>query len=288
MKFGIALLATVIVPAYGSPFASSALTEPVPRQPDCEVVIHGTAGSAGDEERAIGGCERARSRFAELFGEPVPPVRVILWDWPGYRIGVGDGIAVILWPKHVALTDADGGGERGFAYAAGQWRDVLPHEISHALLAARFFGDNYEPTPGAYGTPFPDWLDEGVAIWAESGDNVRGRLAQARRLPAERLDLRQILSTPHPAAGNAEVLAIRDGAAIPEDEALWAFYPQSIAVLSFVRDTGGQAATAELARRLAADPSATDALAGLPGMPTDMKGVVAAWERWLGSSSPAR
>jgi hypothetical protein len=247
----------------------------------CEIEVHGSAPTdAADEALALRACEHARARFGELFEGAVPPVRVLLWDWPGYRTGAHEGVAIVLWPKGVALVDAGGGGEQGARHAHSQWRDVLPHEISHALLSARFFDDGSEGHEG-YGTPFPDWLDEGVAIWAESRRSVAGRLAHARRLAAKRLDLVGILSLVHPGAGNDAVLAIRDGAAIPQDDALWAFYPQSIAVLSFVHELGGRAAVTEVARRLLATPENPAVLAGLPGLPDTMAAVVAAWEAWL-------
>jgi hypothetical protein len=243
----------------------------------------GEAARGEDLERARRGCATARARFGELFGGPVPAVQVVLWDWPGYRLGTDGGDAVIFWPSTVAMQVAAGEGDRGAAHVADQWRNVLPHEISHALLAARFFPAGPTSTDD-YGTPFPDWLDEAVAIWAESPDNRRSRVAEAKSLSAARLELGSILTMTHPAAGSEQALAIRDGAPVPRDAALWAFYPQSFAVLAFLHEAGGRAALLGLVQRLQAGAEPATGvmlLAGLPGLPATPGGVLRAWSRWL-------
>lgn len=248
----------------------------------CEVAS--MAATAADAARARAACETARARFVQLFGEPVPAVRIVLWDRPGYRTGTIGDRAAIFWPTAAAMVErARGAGAAATAhYISDQWRNVLPHETMHALLAARFDVDQSSGTAASYGTPFPDWFDEGVAIWAEPLEHRRARLAQARALPEARRDLRAILTATHPAAGTAAVPAIRDGAGPPPNEALWAFYPQAIAVVTFVYNAGGKAALRELARRFIARPAAAYAIADLPGLPADFAGVVAAWETWLG------
>jgi hypothetical protein len=272
--------------AFALAAALPAPAAPAVIDPDATCIVRrgtGEAASGADVERARAGCATARARFGELFGGPVPTVQVVLWDWPGYRLGTEAGAALIFWPTTVAMSVAAGDGDRGAAHVADQWRNVLPHEISHALLAARFFPAADAPTDG-YGTPFPDWLDEAVAIWAESPDNRRGRVAEARSLPAARQELGSILTMPHPATGSEQALAIRDGAPIPQDAALWAFYPQSFAVLAFLHEVGGRAAVLGLVQRLqvGADPAAGVALlAGLSGLPATPAGVLRAWSRWL-------
>jgi len=271
-----------VVPASGAPIVAA--VDELVATGSCRVSGPGTA--APDAPRARAACETARARFAELFGEPVPGVRVVLREQFGYRTGVQGGWAVIYWPTDAAMRRVVRPVSAAGTYADAQWREVLPHEIAHALLAARFYGDDDAPMPrGGYGTPLPDWLDEGVAIWAEPLKSREKRLAQARALPAARLDLQTILSSPHPGAGNAAALAMRDGAPPPRDEALHAFYPQSIAVLGFVFDAGGRAAVVELARRLVRDPDHTAPLAGLPGLPADPAALQAAWEEWLASGA---
>lgn len=246
---------------------------------ECEVA--GVPATAADTARARTACQVARARFAELFGDPVPNVRVILQDRAGYRAGIQGITAAILWPTTRAMEARVGRGAAAKKHIEEQWRDVLPHEITHALLAVRFDGAWTEPPSAGYGTSFPDWFDEGVAIRAESIENRRARLAQARALPAARRDLRSIVASRHPAQADTRLLAIRDGAAPPPDRALWDFYSQAIAVLEFVFQKGGQAAIRELAARYIADPNDPDALAGLPGLPSTLEGVVAAWEEWI-------
>lgn len=247
---------------------------PTPPGP-CEVT--GDTSSEDDVALAITACESARARFGELFGEPVPNVRIQLTRDSGYRIGTEEAGAAVLWPTSEAMRPAEDD------HVALQWREVLPHEASHALLTARFFAD-VEIAEDDYGTPLPDWLDEGVAIWAEPEESRAERIAQARGLPAHRRGLEDILTAPHPAMANAAAWRMRDGAAPPsDDEALWAFYPQSIAVLAFVLETGGPEALRGFVERALERPSevGVSALVGLPGMGEDEAGVVAAWEEWL-------
>lgn len=247
----------------------------------CEVA----GGSAGAREldRALLACHTARERFADLFEGPVPEVRVRIWDEPGYRGGVQSGRAVVFWPSERAMASHEA---RSAEFRADPWREVLPHEIAHVLLAARFYGRHVDGAgESAYGTPFPDWLDEGVAIWAEPAESRRDRLRGARKLPARRRDLRTIVLASHPASGDARVLAMRDGAAPPGNRALWDFYPQSIAVLAFVHEAGGRAAVSELARRLVAGSDAPEALVGLPGLTGDFDAISAAWTSWLETDS---
>jgi hypothetical protein len=251
----------------------------------CEVT--GVTASAADVSRATLGCQLARERFSMLLGTPVPDVRVILWEQAGYRTGVLGSRAVIYWPTGRTLETGSRDGEVG-PYGADPWREVLPHEIAHVLLASRFFGSGPEVSAGAggYGTPFPDWLDEAVAIWVEPAASRAARLGEARALPGARRDLSAIMGAHHPAAADAGVLAMRDGARPPEDDALEAFYPQAIALLGFVFDLGGRAAVLQLTERLRASGS-SDArtLLGLPGMPPDLVSLDVVWRDWLDKRS---
>ncbi|MGH7477493.1 MAG: hypothetical protein ACRELD_14600 [Longimicrobiales bacterium] len=263
-----------------STHALLALTIAMPSTAGVTCDIAGTSTTPGDEVRARHACETARARFAQLFGHPVPRVRIVLWQSNGYRAGLDDrNHAVVFWPNSasIAVPDDSAAAEK---HLNEQWQNILPHEIAHVLLAARFFAEQAAGDGSEYGTPLPDWLDEGVAIWAESLGNRRTRLDDARALPERRRDLRAILGDSHPATGNSDILAIRDGAPPPDDEALWAFYPQSIAVLDFVYDAGGSDATRELVERLLSDPEC-DPVSGLPGLPADFSDVVAAWDRWI-------
>jgi hypothetical protein len=250
--------------------------------PACEVT--GATNGADDVSRAHSACATARERFTELFGMSAPRVRIVLADRPGYRVSSDGDIGVVYWPTGAALAAQAGRGAASDRAVAAQWRDVLPHETMHALTIAAFYPDGF--TPDGYGTPLPDWLEEGFGIWGEPLSNRTIRLQQARALPATRRDLVTIIALSHPAASNAPLLDARDGAPLPaDDQALWAFYPQSIAVVSFVHAKGGAAAVRELVRRSARDPHDANVLAGLPGLPASMRDVVAAWNAWIGSIS---
>jgi hypothetical protein len=252
---------------------------PVPT--NCEIVLEEVSFSPGDEARALHACETARSRFGDLFGDPVPEVRVHLWDQPGYRIGLQRGRAVVFWPTTTTMTPNSADTAAVDRHLDLQWREVLPHEIAHLLLAARFFPDNPAAPAGGYGTPLPDWLDEAVAIWAEPDASRERRLQQARELPPARQDLRTILASPHPAAGRTASYIARDGTARQADDALWAFYPQAIAVLAFVHERGGPTAVQELVQRLIADPTDPMPLSGHPEAPTEIDDLMAAWDDWM-------
>lgn len=284
------LLGVATTPLSGTPLSGVPLIgEPGAGAPEaearCEVETQSGAPPAADDEvRARTACQAARTRFAELFGDPVPEVRIILWEEAHYRMGVLRGEAAIFWPSSQAMTPRTDDRAAAEHHLAAQWREVLPHEISHLLLAVRFFPDRAATPAGGYGTPFPDWLDEAVAIWAEPLESRQRRVEQARELPAEFRDLRTILTSPHPATGQSAAYISRDGTARPADFTLWAFYPQAISVLTFIHDHGGTAATRELARRLAGDSGGSldpQVLTGLPGLPVDFEGVDAAWNQWI-------
>lgn len=271
----VALVALLLVAAASTPSGTG-----------CDVSAENGSPTVVDEARAHAACATARNSFAGLFGDPVPDVRVILWEESHYRLGLRRGEAVIFWPTSQAMTPRTDDLATIERHLADQWREVLPHEISHLLVAARFFPDPAQISAGGYGTPLPDWLDEALAIWAEPAESRARRVEQARTLPPELLDLRTILTSPHPATGRAAAYISRDGTAKPAEFTLWAFYPQSIAVLTFVHGRGGADAVRELVRRLREDPSDPMALAGLPGLPDDFDAVNEAWLEWIEEGEP--
>jgi hypothetical protein len=283
-----------------------ALSQPLSASTAAPCEVTGEGASVTEIARASHACEVARERFRMLFGEPVPSVEVSFWNEAGYRTGLQGRTAVIYWPttEARARSGAAAASTSKVSYEADPWTEVLPHEISHVLLAARFFGvGSWQEEQDGYGTPFPDWMDEGVAIWAEPAFARAGRLQEARALPSVRRELGTILSGRHPALYDPRVMAMRDGGAPPtDDDNLVAFYPQSIALVGFIYDAGGADAMVELAKRLQtkkAEPAAARgpslangtardvaaALVGLPGMPSDLATTVDAWNRWLAIQS---
>jgi hypothetical protein len=247
-------------------------------EPRCSV--SGPAATPADVTRALLACERARARYAELFGES-PAAHIVLRDEAEYEVASAGGTGIVYWPGTRALGGTDAGAAGRRAWLDVQWTEVLPHELMHALTMAGFYGEGRVDGHEGYGTPLPDWFEEGIAIWAEPAASRRGRLRQAQALPADRRQLSVILAGEHPVAANLSMLAPQPGAAVPRDEALLAFYPQAIAVLSFVFDAGGAAAVRELGQRLVRDPADMRALLRLPGLPAAERDLVAAWNRWL-------
>jgi hypothetical protein len=253
---------------------------------DSECTAGGSATTPDDVTRALLACETARARYAELFGES-PAVHIVLRDAAEYEIASVGGTGIVFWPNTEALGGPAAGEARRQAWLDAQWTEVLPHEVMHALTMAGFYSEGGADSHGGYGTPLPDWFEEGIAIWAEPEASRSGRLRQAQALPAERRQLFKILAGEHPVAANAALLAPQPGATVPRDEALRAFYPQAFAVLSFVFDAGGAAAVRELGQRLVRNPADTRALLRLPGLPAAEGELANAWDRWLLESPSA-
>jgi hypothetical protein len=242
--------------------------------PRCSV--GGATADSADEARALRACAEAQTRFADLFGAPAPRAHVVLHDAAGYEVALVQDVGVVFWPNSGALPQ-----HASPEWRAVQWREVLRHEIMHALTMAYFYAGASAVDSTGYGTPLPDWFEEGIAIWGEPAASRAARLSQARSLPAYRLDVEAIVRGRHPLAGTPGLLASVPGAPVPRDEALRAFYPQSIALLTYIHDRGGAAAVQALGTRLRRDPAAADALAGLPGLPATMTAVAADWRAWL-------
>ena len=251
---------------------------PAPRA-DAPCVVSG-ATAAADEARALAACESARARFTALFGVAAPAALVMLREQPGYRTTASGATAVVHWGNGAALSAQYGSNTAARRQIDQQWTDVLPHEISHALMIAHFYAQGGASAHRGYGTPLADWFEEAVAIWAEPEASRATRLAQARRLPRERQDLEGILSGAHPAASNGVYLAARNGAPASDSAALWAFYPQAYSVLAFVHEHGGTAAMRALIQRLDTHAGA-EMLLGLPGLPDERGALLTAWQRWL-------
>ena len=250
-----------------------------PVSPDAPCVVSG-AGAAADVARAQSACETARARFSALFGVEAPSAIVMLRDQAGYRTTASGATAVVHWNTGTALSAQFGTGSAAQKQIEQQWTDVLPHEIAHALMIAHFFAHGGASTHRGYGTPIADWFEEAVAIWAEPETSRATRLAQARKLPPVRQDLEAILAGPHPAASGGVYLAARSGGPLSNGAAMWAFYPQSYAVLAFVHAHGGTPAVAALTRRLDRHDG-VELLLGLPGLPAERSELLAAWRRWL-------
>ena len=182
-------------------------SSPAHTSPTCEV-----AGEAGAEDvaRARAACEQARARYAELFGVAAPRVLVQLSDKPSYLIFVRDGRWALRWPNTETLMAV--GRQLGYRPSPGssdlsldewvssQWEQVLPHEIGHTLLNSALKLENRPNPAGQYGTPLPDWFDEGVAVWMEPDRYRTQRLSQVMRNGEAAPELDVFLSKRHPYA----------------------------------------------------------------------------------------
>jgi hypothetical protein len=270
----ITLLATILACMAGPAHGSGACS------------VSGSASAPSDVTRARAACDTAQRRFSELFGTQAPAALVVLHDRPAYELALAGDVGIVFWPNGAALAAGVGGGEGKDGRADAHWREVLPHELMHAMTMAHFFAHGNVANHGGYGTPLPDWFEEGVAIWGETMESRRARLEQARLLPAARRDLYAILGGAHPAAGNAMLMAPIPGADLPPDDALRAFYPQAIAVVAFVFESGGPPAMAELGKRLRQDPRATHPLVNLPGLPDTAEELLRAWADWMAEEAP--
>jgi hypothetical protein len=253
--------------------AALALSFPADAENTAECGVSGSAATLADVDRARHACNVARQRFHHLFGVAAPTALIVLHEEPGYEVALAGHTGVVFWPNSIALAARPG--------AEAHWAEVLPHEIMHALAMAHFYADADVTSHGGYGTPLPDWFEEGVAIWAEPLESQHGRLRQARRLPPEQRELDAILEGVHPTAGNALLMAPVPGTRTPTDAALQAFYPQAIAVVAFVHQLGGAPAMLDLGNRLRANPSATDPLLGLSGLPATREALLEDWDRWM-------
>jgi hypothetical protein len=93
--------------------------------------------------------------------------------------------------------------------------EVLPHELTHVVLADRFCK-----------IQIPPWADEGIALLSESPERMKQRLSELRQ-----------------AAGGGFLYGARDLVAIktsPQPEFRQLFYGQSLALVSLLLDCGSR------------------------------------------------
>ncbi len=132
-------------------------------------------------------------------------------------------------PMAPGLTRIEGEGDRVWGRCihlhgdpAELLRAVLPHEVTHAVLAGRF------------GARVPRWADEGMAVLSEPRDRVEAHL---RFLPRWRqegrlLPLRRLL----------------DQEDYPDPRSWGSFYAQSVSLVDFLVDAKGATTFADFLR----------------------------------------
>jgi hypothetical protein len=284
-------------------------------EPQCEV---DSTFSAAEAEVLRLACGFAFERFGHLFGV-LPPKGEIRRASAGrsgaLRYGVGEGSWWLEWPDSVSLSErGDGTGWRE------QSRTVLPHEIGHLLLQVHSGAAPSADGPN-YGTFLPDWLEEGVAVWMEPGDARWRRVAQLDSLPlplfrlfgsvhpAMTLDPKVVQTRlegpcrgcgdPDLQAGMYVLLTARQRPTgilewtrqvLTSEEAqslkrtnIAAFYGESFAAVSLIREVCGAAGVATLLARLLHNPADRAAVRGLPGLPSDSTALEALWMRHISS-----
>ncbi|HWG42902.1 MAG TPA: hypothetical protein VN688_08965 [Gemmataceae bacterium] len=91
---------------------------------------------------------------------------------------------------------------------------VLPHEVTHAILAGHFGGERV-----------PRWADEGMAILAETPSRIEMHLRYLPRWRADELLFRM-----------GDLIRMRD---YPEPRAIGAFYAQSVSLVDFLTHEKG-------------------------------------------------
>jgi hypothetical protein len=93
-------------------------------------------------------------------------------------------------------------------------RGVLPHEVTHAVLAGHFGGERV-----------PRWADEGMAILAETPSRIELHLRYLPRWREDELLFRM-----------RDLIQMRD---YPEPRAIGAFYAQSVSLVEFLTHEKG-------------------------------------------------
>lgn len=167
--------------------------------PACE-----TVGEAppGDVTSAAASCRAARARWDQLFDESAPGGRILLGVDTSAAVPHVEGGRWVLTLRtseqieELARTWSPDL-PRAINPTSSYWR-AIPHEVGHRMLAAAAYPDGFPRRADRYGTPLPDWFDEGVATWMEPPEQRRDRLAIAARHIDELPALETLLTMEHP------------------------------------------------------------------------------------------
>lgn len=222
-------------------------------------------------EPVLAGCARARVEVARLLGRAapagvvhVPAAGVSAPADTGRRPNEGWSLELSAEEARAPLELGDGRRVSQLGYAA--------HESAHRLATAMLYPGDSTAAPGQYGSPLPDWLDEGIALLVEPPDDQRARLAllfDGAMIYA--LPLRRFLYMAHPALSGAA----------PGSQLRQTFYGQSLAFSLYVQERAGPAGVRALVARLQGGANQGAALTGLPGLPADGGALEQDWLAWL-------
>jgi hypothetical protein len=277
--------------------------------------VEGAADSI-QARRAGEACAAARGRFMQLIESPAPHLSISFDDVPKGDYSASDSSASLEFPRSI-LSQPEAS---GVSAPATQRLFLVQHEACHAMLLAealRRSGSGMHA--GTYGTPLPDWFDEGVAISCEPQVDRSARLARAKAQPDTRFDLARLWSMPHPATKRSSAIvetqtriigwcrgecpgpptgtmirtttfvdgtSVADTIAPPADGSpivlpeTW-YYPLSYSLLAYIRTIGGSAAVNALFDRLDGGWPGVHVLESLPGLPPDTASLRRAWLRWV-------
>lgn len=276
-------------------------------------------GSSADFLIARRMCAMAEYRFAQLTGTTAPSGGIVLSREGGMVAEAGRSEWRLQWPTSARMRETAKELQLDEAEVVREWETTLPHELGHLMLAANIFGDGLPAASDEYGTPLPDWIDEGTGIWMEPEPSRAERLRQAVTLAnAATVSLDELLRARHPLASRPDgpyatrivinppctrcartnpdqtqrvsYRYFRDGRTAVDTTYLSAtaavnepearFYALSYALLAYLRDRGGKSAIQELLVRGRMNPGG-ELLVGLPGLPSDVASIEQEWRRWM-------
>jgi hypothetical protein len=133
-------------------------------------------------------CAGIGSRWKKLFGTSPVPGSIRLIDRDGYH-GIQSGDSWVLespLPNRSREDSAYRSADGLLRYFA---ETVIPHEAGHQAFAVFVGSRRVGTSSNQYATQFPDWFDEGVAVWMESPSmrekrvrGVRGRTPSLQKL----------------------------------------------------------------------------------------------------------
>jgi hypothetical protein len=226
------------------------------------------APAAAIGEPVLAGCARARAEVARLLAREAPAgvvhVPVVAPADTGRRPDEGWSLEISAEEARAPLELGDGRRVSQLGYAA--------HESAHRIATAMLYPGDSTAALGQYGSPLPDWLDEGIALLAEPPDDQRARLAllfDGAMIYA--LPLRRFLYMAHPALSGAA----------PGSQLRQTFYGQSLAFSLYVRERAGPGGVRALVARLQGGANQGAALTALPGLPADGGALEQDWLAWL-------
>ncbi|MET0327363.1 MAG: hypothetical protein ABW163_01185 [Luteimonas sp.] len=333
MRYGHAIVISVVsaglLAAAPAAFAANARDCPDVADPPaavCQPATHGLAyaDTQDDVRLAATALDAAAVQFGEIFGRSLPPGLLVLsstfsgddaqqfaqthgLSFAQSWLSPADKRAQIEIVMRRATPDADAARmESIFSQIEAQHVDTLRHELGHAQYRAAFWPDA-APSPDAYGTSAPDWLDEASAVlmegrpgralrerhfleaWRQSSPAIQPLaefLTMAHPVTAQKRALMQAQSGTQTASG-VQVMAMRG----PDADAGGMFYSQSLLFADFLIDASPDPQVlGMISAALSDDVDFSDWLTdngARHGLPTDVTALQHAWDIWCEARATA-